>query len=263
MTLPLIFSDLDGTLLDYDSYSFAAARTVLAEINRRGYPLILASSKTAAEMQQWHERLALSAPFICENGAAVFSPRGPGSGWDVDRLAPPRDEILEVLAGLCDAGGYHYLGFADCTAADVAELTGLAPEQAGLALEREFSEPVQWRDSAERLAEFRQALAQHSLQALQGGRFVTVSGHCDKATAMSLVRERYAAETPVRTIALGNSPNDESMLAAADIAVIINSRRADDMYISGPAHIIRTTEPGPAGWQEAMLGLLDSLAEEV
>jgi hypothetical protein len=49
--LPVVFSDLDGTLLDHETYSFDAARPGLDALKSRGIPLILASSKTRAEMQ--------------------------------------------------------------------------------------------------------------------------------------------------------------------------------------------------------------------
>ena len=54
MTGPLpgyiFFSDLDGTLLDHENYDWSAAKPALSELKRQGLPLILASSKTAAEI---------------------------------------------------------------------------------------------------------------------------------------------------------------------------------------------------------------------
>ena len=44
----LVFTDLDGTLLDHEDYSYAAANEALAELRSRRIPLILCSSKTAA-----------------------------------------------------------------------------------------------------------------------------------------------------------------------------------------------------------------------
>ena len=61
MTAMMIVSDLDGTLLDHDSYSYRAATPALAEIRRRGIPLILASSKTRLEMQVLHRELSQPA----------------------------------------------------------------------------------------------------------------------------------------------------------------------------------------------------------
>ena len=41
-----IFSDLDGTLLDHDTYGYEPARPALALLGRKNIPLILCSSKT-------------------------------------------------------------------------------------------------------------------------------------------------------------------------------------------------------------------------
>lgn len=254
MSHTLIFTDLDGSLLDHDDYSFDAALAALAEIRRRAYPLILASSKTRLEMLCWQERLGIADPFICENGAAVCTPSD--SGLEVEVLATDRAEVLAVLDELRGTCGYRYKGFKDCSVDDIVAMTGLSAEDAALAASRDYSEPLQWQDSEAQLGEFRMALAEHSMQAVQGGRFLTVSGYSDKAVAMQHLRQRYAKTDRVQTIALGNSPNDESMLATADIAVIIRSDHSDDLQPTGPERIIRTLECGPRGWQEAMDELL-------
>ena len=81
-------------------------------------------------------------------------------------------------------------------------------------------------------------------------------GIADKAVAMQRLRQRYESAGPVHTVALGDCPNDESMLATADIAVIIKSARSEELQPTGPQRIIRTAECGPRGWQEAMDTLL-------
>ena len=73
---------------------------------------------------------------------------------------------------------------------------------------------------------------------------------------MQHLLRRYEKDGPVQTVALGDSPNDESMLANADIAVIIESAHAQVMQPAGPQQVIRTIARGPRGWQEAMDTLL-------
>ena len=85
MTRLLVVTDLDGTLLDHETYSYAEAAPALAELRRRGIPLVLASSKTRAEMELLHAELGLSDPFICENGAAICTPTA--GGVEVEALA--------------------------------------------------------------------------------------------------------------------------------------------------------------------------------
>ncbi|MGB9606864.1 MAG: hypothetical protein ACPL88_13400, partial [Bryobacteraceae bacterium] len=52
-----VFSDLDGTLLDTARYDFTPALPALAALRRHGFPLVLVSSKTRAEMEYWRRRL--------------------------------------------------------------------------------------------------------------------------------------------------------------------------------------------------------------
>ena len=74
--LLLVFSDLDGSLLDHHDYSFGAALPAIEALRQRGVPLILCSSKTRAEIEPLRARLDNRDPFIVENGAAVFIPCG-------------------------------------------------------------------------------------------------------------------------------------------------------------------------------------------
>lgn len=246
-------TDLDGSLLDHQDYSFDAARPSLALIRQRRIPLVLCSSKTRAEMEVLQRELELDDPFICENGAAICTPQG--EAVSVEALAPARSEVLSVLATLRDERGFRFTGFNDLGVEEIAALTGLSSGAAALAAAREYSEPLRWEDSEERKREFLACLQDHGLVALQGGRFLSVAGPGDKGLALQHLRKHYASDAVV--IALGDSPNDESMLAAADIAVIIRSERSESLAPKGPQRIVRTRQRGPSGWQEAMSVLLE------
>jgi mannosyl-3-phosphoglycerate phosphatase len=268
MTL-LIFTDLDGTLLDHHTYSYAPALAALAEIKQRGYPLILCSSKTRAELVALHRELELTAPFICENGAAVYwqetSTQNPNENslWQCQAFSTERDTLITRIHELRARHQYRFTGFNDCTTEQIAELTGLDKQQAKLAATREFTEPLLWQDSDERLEQFRSQLAEQGLRAVQGGRFLSVMGQFDKSSAMQWLVTRYRTQQPSESlilVALGDSPNDEAMLQAADIAVVIQSPRSAALHVNQPKQVIRTTAAGPVGWQEAMETILASTA---
>ena len=151
-----VFTDLDGTLLDHHSYRFDAALPALAELRARDIPVIIASSKTAAEIRPLQRQLTLDAPFICENGAAVHLPDGQGN-WATEDFAPRHERVLAVLHDL-RAQGFHFAGFSDWGVEGIAARTGLSHEQAALAAQREYSEPLLWQDTQERKADFQAAL---------------------------------------------------------------------------------------------------------
>ncbi|MCP4726565.1 MAG: HAD hydrolase family protein, partial [bacterium] len=69
-----VFSDLDGTILDFNTYSYDEAREGMNLLKERGIPLIPVSSKTLIEMKGLHRELQLSFPFVFENGGGIAFP---------------------------------------------------------------------------------------------------------------------------------------------------------------------------------------------
>ena len=68
----LVYSDLDATLLDHENYSFNPAIPALKLLEKKGIPLILASSKTYQEMIAIKKSMGNYYPFIYENGSGIF-----------------------------------------------------------------------------------------------------------------------------------------------------------------------------------------------
>lgn len=64
MTKSLVFTDLDSTLLDHHSYSYAEAVPAIRSLTEAGFPLICNSSKTAAEINPL--RQLIGYPLISE-----------------------------------------------------------------------------------------------------------------------------------------------------------------------------------------------------
>ncbi len=91
MPKTVIFSDLDGTLLDAVRYSFNDALPALSLIQAHGVPLVLCSSKTRAEIEACRQRMHNFHPFITENGGGIFILVGAERkhiGLDRTRLCP-------------------------------------------------------------------------------------------------------------------------------------------------------------------------------
>lgn len=254
----LIFTDLDGTLMEHETYSIDPAREMLAELARRQLQPILNSSKTRAEIEAIQRHLDLDAAFICENGAGLFNYRQSQNQVTEKCFGTPLQDWLESVHKIRAQEAYQFQGFSDWSAEEVSTCTGLDEPSAELAKQREFSEPVLWHDSAEALQQFRVALERLDLQILEGGRFLSIQGHYDKATAMNWLQQQDENRGKV-IVALGDSPNDEAMLNAANIAVVVKSAKSDRLQLDQPEHIIHTSNPGPAGWQAAMEEVLRML----
>jgi len=255
----LVFSDLDGTLLDHDTYDWSPAAPALDAVRRRGAPVVPVSSKTLAEIDRYRQALSLDGPAVAENGAVIdappgYFPRDPEAPCSVERQA--LDTAFEELRA---AGGYDCEAFFEMGVDGIVAATGLEPQAARLANERRATEPVLWRDSEARLADFASAAAERGLRVLRGGRFVHLMGDADKAIAMRALVTAFRAKWPdddLETVALGDGPNDLDMLRAADVAVVIPGRHGQPMPMGDHPRVLCPDEPGPAGWAAAIRDIL-------
>ena len=193
--LRLVFTDLDGSLLDHHNYSYHDALPQLRALERLAIPVIPATSKTRSEISQLRDELANTHPFITENGAAVLIPvdyfavQPPGTlerdGFWVREFSSSRGYWLDLLGAMkrSFAGEFDY--FFQAGTAGISRMTGLPADRAALANQREYSDPVLWLGSAQRKREFLAALAAQGASVQQGGRFLAVSGDCDKGRALT------------------------------------------------------------------------------
>ncbi|MBC7363711.1 MAG: HAD-IIB family hydrolase [Candidatus Aminicenantes bacterium] len=151
----IVFTDLDATLLDFQTYSFQAARPMLKKLRRLGIPIILNTSKTRAETEIVSKRLRLNHPFIVENGGAIFIPEGyfpPFFGvlgmqtkkrdkYRVVQLGTPYQKLRKYLEVIRKKTMVNLVGFGDLTTEQIAYFAGLKRREAALARLREYDEP--------------------------------------------------------------------------------------------------------------------------
>lgn len=266
----LVFTDLDGTLLDHLSYDYAPARPAIAQLQAQGHPLILNSSKTQAEQTALRAELGNTAPFVVENGAAIACPpetpghTGTAAAPTLHVLAAAYDEIRAVLQRLRQDRGYRFRGFGDLAAAAIAELTGLSQTAAVAAKQRNGSEPLLWEDSEAARQDFIAQVEASGLQVTQGGRFLHVMGKTDKGAGVRWLSAQYRRAFPQvdwQVVALGDSPNDVPMLQAADVGVLIANPHRTAFPVPGVSHLLRPDAPGPTGWAAAIAQLLHNLEQ--
>jgi mannosyl-3-phosphoglycerate phosphatase family protein len=267
----VVFSDLDGTLLDHKSYSFAPAQEALYELERRQAPLVLVTSKTRAEVEVLRRKLRNQHPFITENGGGVFIPQGyfprkiPGetriARYHCLMLARPYAEIVEELQELAAQSGAQVVGFHDMSAREVAQNTGLGAQEAELARKRDFDEPFFFAGGDAKVeAEFVRLARARGLEVTRGGRFWHLFAGSDKgkATKKLLQLFRAGAHLRLRAVGLGDSANDIPMLQAVDVPYLIPKPDGslDEEVLAKMPHVHRASAPGPKGWNQAVLDLL-------
>ena len=275
----LLFTDLDGSLLDHHDYDYSAALPAINKLTQCKIPWIITTSKTAAEVVELRAELENTYPFIVENGAGIFWPSGTldpeilhnskvlknlvVQKWMQDclymSLSPVlMPEILQLAQMYKKKLNLSFIGFSEMSAKQVADCTGLTLEKATKAKQREFSEPLLWQDSEEKLIKLTEVMASHGLQLIKGGRFVHLMGQSNKGLALKVLADYYhqAWQQPVETMALGDGNNDVPLLEASDYPVIIRSP-------VNPAPVVKhkkvfiTQENGPVGWNRAVLDWLE------
>ena len=265
---PIIFTDLDGTLLDHHTYSHAAADSLLLDLQAASIPVIPVTSKTRAELMKLRAELNNHHPFITENGSAVFIPEGcvtqqPANtvtrdGYWIYELSKSRRHWIEVLDELPEYAS-DYVSFTVAGTRGIQDMTGLSEDEASLANQRDYSEPLQWHGNENRKLKFIAALQDSGAQILQGGRFMHVVGQCDKGVAIQWLAQQYQHDWQCRSvhmIAAGDSYNDVAMLEVADSAIQVRSPAHDFPEIKQKDSIYQTQQMGPQGWVEGINSVL-------
>jgi mannosyl-3-phosphoglycerate phosphatase len=274
-TVVVVFTDLDGTLLDHHSYSFEAAGGALARIRQCGVPLVLCSSKTRHEIEAVRARLANADPFISENGAAVFIPRGyfpfvvPGArgrdGYLVLEYGRPYPEVVDLLHRTATRLNVAVVGFSDMSVREVAAACGLPAKDARLAKYREYDEPFRTLTGGPAArGRLVRALRRTGLCCVRGGRFDHVTGCADKGTSVAALRALYGRlHRRLVTVGLGDSLNDLPMLQAVDVPVVVRNPAAGAtaQLRRKVAHARVTRSHGPAGWAEAVTEILAEVTD--
>ena len=245
----IIFTDLDGTLLDHNTYSFEAALPMLDFIKKQKIPLIIVTSKTKSEVIHIQKLLGLKTPFIVENGAGIFIPKE--GEYEMIPLGCDYQEVRSAFVRY--AKHIAMRGFFDMNIGEISEYTGLDAKSAADAKARSFSEPFVLEDE-KALSKLLKMAEKDGLDVVKGGRFYhLITKGQDKAKAMKTLVARYEKEKgcSFKTVALGDSPNDLTMLKNVDTPILIP--RPDGSYMPCDiAHISQAPFPGARGWNTAM-----------
>lgn len=270
----LVVTDVDGCLVDHETYSHADADRAIDRLKASGIPLVLCSSKTRAELERLREELGLESPFIVENGGALYVPADlvpqgvPGAryvpGYAVIEFGRPRERVVATLLRTAARLGLEVSTFSGMSVERVAKECGLSLAAARLAKLREYDEPFRLLEPDPVLRDhLRGALRHAGLRCSAGGRFDHVTGGTDKGAPVPTLRRLYAQLLgEVTIVGLGDSLNDLELLSAVDLPVVVRNTASDSAAelarALGPVAV--TCAEGPAGWREAIDRLLDGEA---
>jgi mannosyl-3-phosphoglycerate phosphatase len=244
----VVFTDLDGTLIDHDTYDFKEAKPALDRLKSRSIPVIICSSKTRAEIEVYRRRMGLSGPFIVENGGAIFIPdhhlnlrdikfvqNGP---YQVVELGLPYADLCKTWKGIKKKGNFRMKGFNEMSAEEIADYSGLPLEEASLAAKREYTEPFMFSDTPAQFRLLTSLSQEKGLTITRGGAYTDT--YPDKR---------------IWTAGLGDSANDVPMLRHVDMPIVIRKKTGEWERVQ-EVDPIYSDKAGPGGWAEAIQTIL-------
>lgn len=270
MVMLIIFTDLDGTLLNQEDYDYQPAIPILNQLKKQQIPVIPVTSKTRSEVEGLRQEIGLSDPFIVENGSGIFIPQSNSNRWKVIetsqisqyhlhslgcRYRKAREGLNQIAADL----GEKLQGFGDFSEQTIQSLTGLPLEEAKLAKQREFTEPfITPKQIDAKIVE--DTAAKYGFRVLLGDRFShLIDAQAGKGKAVRWLMSNYqllAEDEEVITVGLGNSPNDLEMLEVVNIPIVIASGRGVHPGLVSRGWQVAPA-PGSQGWAKAVTAICE------
>ncbi|MBN2424860.1 MAG: HAD-IIB family hydrolase [Calditrichaceae bacterium] len=265
----LIITDLDGTLLDEQNYSFSQAEKALLFLKAKKFPVIPCTSKTHQEVIALREQIGLDSPFIVENGSAVFFNSGYFNisfdeydfyqSYQYITLGKKYEEILKFFRILKSEFNIGVKGFSEMMIPEIQQYTNMTTEDAQKAKERFFSEPFIIVSENPPFNEIQEYARQKGFRVLKGNRFYHLLAASDKGQAIKQLLKLFRLKFPdytLNTIGIGDSLNDIELLKNVDIPVLVNKPSGCHQPGIEIKNLIKTKLAGPAGWQEAIFQII-------
>jgi mannosyl-3-phosphoglycerate phosphatase len=263
MSSRVVFSDIDGTLIDIFTGQFNTTVKFVDQLREYGIPLVLCSSKTEAEQIELRRMANVSDPFIVENGGAVFIPLGyfenmsnyeskysviETDNFQIIELGKPASQIKSALQKIRASSQFKFKSLSDLSIDEISIVTKMSTDAVSRMIQRKYGETIVEIKNDD-LPGFVTKVQDFGLKVIFGGRFFDITGGNDKGTAVKILvdlyRRKYGGD--VVFFGIGDSKNDESMLKFVDFPMLV--QRPDgtwyDMKVDG---LNKLNGIGPDGW---------------
>ncbi|HEX2121809.1 MAG TPA: HAD hydrolase family protein [Thermoanaerobaculia bacterium] len=248
----MVFTALDGSLLDARTFSYEAAKASLRRLAAGGVPVIPVTTRTFAEARSLAERLDIEGPIVIEAGGGIA--RRVGSSWRVEACAVETKRLRAAVPLIERRTSARLRLYSSMRLDEAAVASGLTGMDLRRSMQRHFDEPFLLESGT--LDEVVRAAEALGLRVRSSGRFHHLSGASDKGCAAQRVRDEIARSlgVPPFVVALGVSPMDADFLALADVPIIVP--RADgtaDPFLRALLPEAKLAPvAGPRGWANAI-----------
>lgn len=250
----LFFSDLDGTILDHETYSSDKSMEGINLLSKNDIPLILVSSKTFQEMKEISADFSLHYPFIFENGGGIgFCSK---NEYEFILLGLSSDELYSYKDMMQDYFKSKIKMFRDMSIPEIVDLTHLSYASAKKAAAREASQPFVFVDNKEvnnsEIECFNKAFYKNDISLTKGGRFYhLISAKTSKGKAIKYLIDNIGSSKNIITGSAGDSYNDFAMFEATHFPFLVKKATLCE-GTSFEKDIMYTTSQGPEGFSEAV-----------
>ena len=251
----LIFTDLDGSLLDKETFKFDVIKDYFKELVRKGIIIIPNSSKTEAELLDFNEQNNLDLSFIAENGSSIHRLNKIHQNLP-DKIIISRtiDEIRNIYEENISIDFENKIThILELEREKQQKILGLPLDKIKLAIKRNHSIPIKFNGTESEKNEFTKILKNSGLTIQTGGRIMNVCDNVNKSIAMSkalqLIRKQLDDE--VITIGVGDNENDIEMIEQTDYPCLVKNDNFDSSLINID-NLIKSSEPSPLGWADVI-----------
>ena len=258
----LIFTDLDGSLLDRDTFKFDKILQYIKDLISKGIFIIPNSSKTKNEIDSFNKELDEDLPFIVENGAAIYNLNLINASFP-EKISLSREinEILDIFNNKISKKYKSKCKFIkNLTSDKQLQIFGQSKEKVKLAMKREYSIPLLYDGSKAEKVDLIKSVNNAGLSLHEGGRLINLCDKISKSQAMKHVVKIFKkiSKEELITVGVGDNFNDLDMLKNSDIPCLV----FNDKFTMEKINInncLVSKKSAPEGWEEVVKLALDKI----
>lgn len=248
----IIFTDLDGTLLDKTKFHFRQAKKYINELISKNIIIIPISSKTEKEIRLFLREIKHNLPFVTENGSEIYNLNLLKKTFPRKiTLARDKLKIYEIFNKKIDPQILENCEFVfKMTKRKQTKILGLKGKKLNASLHRKFTFPFIFRGSKFKKNKLLKDTNKMGLNILEGGRVMSLGDKIDKGYAVNKILKltRNKLKSKIHTIAVGDNSNDLSMLNVSEYPCVIGNK---NLKIKNKNKSF-SSDYAPLGWKIAV-----------
>ena len=251
----IIFTDLDGTLLEKNTFNFDSIKDYFKELISSGIIIIPNSSKTESELSDFNRQCNLNLSFIAENGSSIHGLNLLHKDLPTKVLMSRSiDKIYNIFNENIHSVLKQKITFiSKLKKKEQEKILGLPLNKLSLAMNRMHSIPIQFSGNEKERNNLIKTLNDVGLSIQSGGRIMNICDNVDKSDAMSKTVELITNKTNNESIIIGvgDNQNDLEMLKKSDYPCLVKNDNFDSSLINID-NLIKSSEPSPQGWADVI-----------